>query len=79
MISIGPGLLNHWDLCSGISGPVDLHLSGTEKIAGSFGALMVLWFLILMISGVFSILKIPAVVKAVNPCFEVRKTKDELA
>jgi KUP system potassium uptake protein len=45
---------------------------GTEKIAGTFGPLMVLWFLVLMISGVFSIFKTPAVVKAVNPYFAVR-------
>ncbi|MBW2430079.1 MAG: KUP/HAK/KT family potassium transporter [Deltaproteobacteria bacterium] len=29
----------------------------TEKVAGIFGPLMVVWFLVLMISGVFSILK----------------------
>ena len=33
---------------------------------------MVLWFLVLMISGVFSILNTPVVVKAVNPYFAVR-------
>ena len=45
---------------------------GTEKVAGIFGPLMVIWFLVLMISGIFSILKTPAVVKAVNPYFAVR-------
>ena len=45
---------------------------GTEKIAGAFGPLMLLWFLVLMISGVFSIFKSPAVVKAVNPYFALR-------
>ncbi len=49
---------------------------GTEKIAGTFGPLMVLWFLVLMISGVFSIFKTPAVVKAVNPYFAVRFLTD---
>ena len=45
---------------------------GAEKVAGIFGPLMVIWFLVLMISGIFSILKTPAVVKAVNPYFAVR-------
>ena len=45
---------------------------GAEKVAGIFGPLMVIWFLVLMISGIVSILKTPAVVKAVNPYFAVR-------
>lgn len=45
---------------------------GAEKVAGIFGPLMVVWFLVLMISGIASILKTPAVVKAVNPYFAVR-------
>jgi KUP system potassium uptake protein len=45
---------------------------GTEKVANIFGPLMAIWFLALMISGLFSILKIPSVVKAVNPYFAVR-------
>jgi len=45
---------------------------GTEKVGGTFGPIMVIWFLSLMISGIFSILKEPFVVKAVNPYFAVR-------
>ena len=45
---------------------------GTEKMAGTFGPFMVLWFLVLMISGVFSISQTPSVVKTVNPYFAVR-------
>jgi KUP system potassium uptake protein len=45
---------------------------GTEKVADIFGPLMAIWFLALMISGLFSILKVPSVVKAVNPYFAVR-------
>jgi KUP system potassium uptake protein len=45
---------------------------GTEKVAGTFGPLMVVWFLALMVSGLFSILKVPSVAKAVNPYFAVR-------
>jgi KUP system potassium uptake protein len=45
---------------------------GTEKVAGAFGPLMVVWFLALMASGLFAILEVPSVVKAVNPYFAVR-------
>ena len=45
---------------------------GTEKVAGTFGPLMVVWFLALMVSGLFSILKVPSVAKAVNPYFALR-------
>ncbi len=44
---------------------------GTEKVAGTFGPLMLIWFLVLMASGLFSVLKVPAVVKAVNPYYAV--------
>jgi len=42
---------------------------GTEKVAGAFGPLMVLWFLSLAVSGVVSILQIPSVMMAVNPYY----------
>lgn len=42
---------------------------GTEKIAGAFGPLMLLWFLILSVSGIVSILHVPSVIKAVNPYY----------
>jgi KUP system potassium uptake protein len=45
---------------------------GTEKVADIFGPLMAIWFLALMISGLFSILKMPSLVKAVNPFFAIR-------
>ena len=45
---------------------------GTEKVAATFGPIMVIWFLSLMVSGLFSILKVPFVVKAVNPYYAVR-------
>lgn len=44
---------------------------GTEKVAGAFGPLMVLWFLSLFISGTLSILQVPSVLKAVNPYYAV--------
>lgn len=45
---------------------------GTEKVAGAFGPLMVLWFLTLFVSGMASILQAPMVLKAVNPWYAVR-------
>ncbi len=44
---------------------------GTEKVAGAFGPLMLLWFLSLSISGVLSILAVPSVVKAINPYYAI--------
>jgi KUP system potassium uptake protein len=40
---------------------------GTEKVAGAFGPLMLLWFLALAVSGIVSILNSPSILKAVNP------------
>jgi KUP system potassium uptake protein len=42
---------------------------GTGKVAGAFGPLMIVWFLALSVSGVASIIKTPAVLKAVNPYY----------
>ncbi len=42
---------------------------GTEKVAGAFGPLMLLWFASLTISGTASIIQVPSVVKAVNPYY----------
>lgn len=42
---------------------------GTEKVAGAFGPLMVLWFSSLAISGIVSILQVPSVVNAINPYY----------
>lgn len=42
---------------------------GTEKIAGAFGPLMLLWFFALAGSGVISIIKEPSVCKAINPYY----------
>jgi len=45
---------------------------GTEKVAGAFGPLMVLWFLALTLSGVASIIHVPSVVKAINPYYAIQ-------
>jgi len=40
---------------------------GTEKVAGAFGPVMLLWFTALTVSGLASIVHVPEVIKAVNP------------
>lgn len=45
---------------------------GTEKVAGAFGPLMLLWFFVLAASGVISIIKVPSVWKAINPYYAIR-------
>ncbi len=45
---------------------------GTEKVAGAFGPLMLLWFASLAISGTASISEVPSVIKAVNPYYAFR-------
>jgi len=42
---------------------------GTEKVAGAFGPIMLLWFLSLAISGIIAIIKIPFVINAINPYY----------
>ncbi|MDI6781471.1 MAG: KUP/HAK/KT family potassium transporter [bacterium] len=42
---------------------------GTEKIAGIFGPLMLVWFLSLTISGIVSIFQQPSVIMAVHPIY----------
>ena len=45
---------------------------GTEKVAGAFGPLMLVWFAALSISGTASIIQVPSVVKSVNPYYAFR-------
>jgi len=45
---------------------------GTERVAGAFGPLMVVWFVVLTLSGVVSIIEVPLVIKAVNPYYAFR-------
>ena len=42
---------------------------GTERVAGAFGPLMLVWFAVLSISGLASIIQVPMVIKAVNPYY----------
>jgi KUP system potassium uptake protein len=40
---------------------------GTEKVAGAFGPLMLVWFTALSLSGLTAIIQAPLVVKSINP------------
>ena len=44
---------------------------GTEKVAWTFGPLMFIWFLVLAVSGIISILHVPSVLKAINPYYGI--------
>jgi KUP system potassium uptake protein len=45
---------------------------GTEKIGRAFGPIMMLWFLVIAILGITSILRHPGVVAAVDPRYAIR-------
>ena len=45
---------------------------GTDKVAGAFGPLMVIWFLALTVSGAISIIDHPVVLKALSPWYAVK-------
>ncbi|MBF0443587.1 MAG: KUP/HAK/KT family potassium transporter [Oligoflexales bacterium] len=45
---------------------------GTQKISNLFGPIMAIWFLALAISGISSIWKYPAILKAFNPMYGIR-------
>jgi KUP system potassium uptake protein len=45
---------------------------GTEKVAGAFGPLMLIWFATLALSGIASIITYPQVLKAINPYYAVK-------
>ncbi|MBI2354352.1 MAG: KUP/HAK/KT family potassium transporter [Deltaproteobacteria bacterium] len=45
---------------------------GTDKVAGAFGPIMVVWFLSLTVSGLYSIATHPELVKAVSPWYAAK-------
>lgn len=49
---------------------------GTERVAVAFGPLMTIWFLVLAISGIVSIIHVPAVLKAINPYYAIKFLKE---
>ena len=44
---------------------------GTEKVAWTFGPLMALWFIVIAVSGIISIIYTPSVFKAINPYYPI--------
>ncbi len=48
-------------------GLFSIQKKGTERVAGAFGPLMLVWFLALTVSGIVSIIEVPDVIMAVNP------------
>ena len=44
---------------------------GTEKVAGAFGPLMLIWFLVLSVSGISAIVLVPSILKAINPYYGI--------
>lgn len=49
---------------------------GTEKVAGAFGPIMVVWFSSLALVGVTSILESPEILKALNPYYGLKFLAD---
>jgi KUP system potassium uptake protein len=45
---------------------------GTEKVAGAFGPIMVIWFASLTVAGIAAAIHMPSVFKAVNPYYAFR-------
>ncbi|MEB2309895.1 MAG: KUP/HAK/KT family potassium transporter [Candidatus Brocadiaceae bacterium] len=45
---------------------------GSEKIAGTFGPVMLVWFLSLSASGIISIMQVPSVMNSINPYYAVK-------
>jgi len=45
---------------------------GTEKITSVFGPIMIVWFIVLFVSGLVSIMNCPSVLKAFNPNYAIQ-------
>jgi KUP system potassium uptake protein len=45
---------------------------GTERVADAFGPIMLVWFFVLTVSGLASIIQVPSVLKAVNPYYAIK-------
>jgi KUP system potassium uptake protein len=44
---------------------------GTERVAGAFGPIMIVWFTALAVSGMISVMQTPGVFKALNPYYGI--------
>lgn len=49
---------------------------GTDKVAGAFGPIMLVWFSVLLVSGIISIAGNPGLLKAVSPHYAVNFFRD---
>ncbi len=49
-----------------------LQRKGTEKVSTLFGPLMVLWFTVLSVSGILSIMQMPSIIYAINPWYAIK-------
>jgi KUP system potassium uptake protein len=45
---------------------------GTDRVAGAFGPVMTIWFLVLALFGMFSILESPQILRALNPYYGIK-------
>jgi KUP system potassium uptake protein len=45
---------------------------GSDRIAGAFGPIMLIWFSVLALSGLASLVTMPDIVKAVNPWYAIK-------
>lgn len=45
---------------------------GTDRVAATFGPLMILWFLALAVSGIISIWQFPSILKSLSPHYGIR-------
>jgi len=50
-------------------GLFSIQYKGTDRVAWTFGPLMVVWFSILAVSGIVSITKMPEILKSINPFY----------
>ncbi|HEY1406595.1 MAG TPA: KUP/HAK/KT family potassium transporter [Spirochaetota bacterium] len=44
---------------------------GTDKVAGAFGPIMIIWFIVLLTTGTLSIFQQPIIINAINPYYAV--------
>lgn len=54
------------------TGLFSIQSKGTEKVAGAFGPIMIVWFVSLSILGVYQILETPVVLHALNPVWGIK-------
>ena len=53
-------------------GLFSIQYRGTDKISWTFGPIMVVWFLVLSLSGIISIMSMPEIIGALNPIHAIK-------